>query len=171
MQLVYCQGAWHKGQLLKAGVAEKRLRKTVFSIFRGPLRSVYRVADSGTRHFRRGVIPRAKVLSLSHYQTQDFLAVAKFTKLSEDQTFKIAYLLLIATSHSLCVFLSIPKNVTSIFFNTVHLLRKDLRFEYGGRQTCFLPRAPSNFVMPLSIWRLVPSRKPIHSILCCKTTM
>jgi len=27
-----------------------------------------------------------------------------------------------------------------------------------GRQTCFLPRAPSNLVTPLSIWRLVPSR-------------
>ena len=27
-----------------------------------------------------------------------------------------------------------------------------------GRQTCILPRAPSNLVTPLSIWRLVPSR-------------
>jgi len=25
-----------------------------------------------------------------------------------------------------------PKNVTSIFFNTVHLLPKDLKFEHGG---------------------------------------
>jgi len=35
-------------------------------------------------------------------------------------------------------------NVTSTFFNTVHLLPKDLRF-YSitwGPQTCFLPRAP-----------------------------
>jgi len=29
-----------------------------------------------------------------------------------------------------------------------------------GHQTCFLPRAPSNLVTPLSIWRLVPSRNP-----------
>jgi len=27
---------------------------------------------------------------------------------------------------------------------------KDLRFEHGGRQTCFLPLAPSNLVTPLS---------------------
>ena len=42
-------------------------------------------------------------------------------------------------------------NVTSTFFKTVHLLPKDLRFEHGqgGRQTCFLPRAPSNLVTPL----------------------
>ena len=29
-----------------------------------------------------------------------------------------------------------------------------------GRQTCIFPRAPSNFVTPLSIWRLVPTRNP-----------
>ena len=29
-----------------------------------------------------------------------------------------------------------------------------------GRQTCILPRALSNLVMPLSIWRSVPSRNP-----------
>ena len=39
-----------------------------------------------------------------------------------------------------------------------------------GRQTCFLPRAPSNLVSPLSIWRLVPSRNP-STHFCCKTTM
>jgi len=37
-----------------------------------------------------------------------------------------------------------PINVTSTFFNTVHLLPKDLRFRIWGRQTCFLPRALSN---------------------------
>ena len=42
-----------------------------------------------------------------------------------------------------------PTNVTSTSFNTVHLLPKELRFEHGGRQTCFLPRAPSNLVAPL----------------------
>ena len=35
------------------------------------------------------------------------------------------------------------------FFSTVHLLPKDLRFEHGGRQTCFLPQAPSNLLMSL----------------------
>jgi len=29
-----------------------------------------------------------------------------------------------------------------------------------GRRTCILPRAPSNLVMPLSVWRSVPSRNP-----------
>ena len=49
-----------------------------------------------------------------------------------------------------------PNNVTSIqyiwfwkTFNTVHLLPKDLTFEHG-RQTCFLPQAPSNLVAPLA---------------------
>jgi len=47
-----------------------------------------------------------------------------------------------------------PNNVTSAFFNTVHLLPKELRFEHGGRrrQTCFLPRAPFNLVTPLPAW-------------------
>jgi len=32
-----------------------------------------------------------------------------------------------------------------------------------GRRTCILPRAPSNLVTPLTIWRLVASRNPsIH---------
>ena len=38
-------------------------------------------------------------------------------------------------------------NATSTFFNTVHLLPKDLKFEMG-RQTCFLSLAPSNLVTP-----------------------
>jgi len=44
-----------------------------------------------------------------------------------------------------------PNNVTSTFFNTVHLLPKDLRFEYGGAKlaSCLLPRPPSNLVTPL----------------------
>jgi len=37
-----------------------------------------------------------------------------------------------------------------------------------GCQTCILPRAPSNLVMPLSVWRLVLSRNP-STHLCCKT--
>ena len=41
-----------------------------------------------------------------------------------------------------------PNNITSTSFNTVHLLLKDLRFEPGGRQTCYLARAPSNLVTP-----------------------
>jgi len=41
-----------------------------------------------------------------------------------------------------------PNNVTSTFLNTVHLLPKDL-FGTWVRQTCFLPRAPSNLLVPL----------------------
>jgi len=33
--------------------------------------------------------------------------------------------------------------------STARLLPKDLSFEHGGRQTCFLPRAPSNLGTPL----------------------
>ena len=43
-----------------------------------------------------------------------------------------------------------PNNVACTFFNTVHLLPKDLRFEHTwGRQTCFFPRAPSTLGTPL----------------------
>ena len=42
-----------------------------------------------------------------------------------------------------------PNNVTNTFFNIMHLFPKDL-FRTWGRQTCFLPRAPSNLVTPLS---------------------
>jgi len=42
-----------------------------------------------------------------------------------------------------------PNNIVNTFFNTVHLLPKYLRFEHGGRQTCFLPRAPSDLGTPL----------------------
>jgi len=37
-----------------------------------------------------------------------------------------------------------PNNVASTLFHTVHLLPKDLKIRTWGRQTCFLPRAPSN---------------------------
>jgi len=37
-----------------------------------------------------------------------------------------------------------------------------------GRQNCFLPRAPSNLVTPLSIWRLVPSRNPFTQFYVAK---
>ena len=40
-----------------------------------------------------------------------------------------------------------PHKVTT-FFNTVHLLLKDLSFEHGERQTWFLPRTPANLVTP-----------------------
>jgi len=33
----------------------------------------------------------------------------------------------------------IPNNVTSAFFNTVHLLPKDLKFEHGGAKVTFSP--------------------------------
>jgi len=42
-----------------------------------------------------------------------------------------------------------PNNVTNTFFNTAHLLPRDLRFEHGGHPTCFLPRAPSSLVTPM----------------------
>jgi len=41
-----------------------------------------------------------------------------------------------------------PNNITSIFFNTVNFFRKSSGSNMGG-QTCFLSRAPSNFVTPL----------------------
>jgi len=46
-----------------------------------------------------------------------------------------------------------PKNVTSTFFRTVHLLPKDLRSAHGGAklQTCLLSRAASNLV-PYLAW-------------------
>jgi len=67
-----------------------------------------------------------------------------------------------------------PNTVTSTFFNTVDLLLEDLRLEHGGGQTCFLLRATSGLVTPLSIRRLVPSRNsPTHfyvAKLQCKQT-
>ena len=43
----------------------------------------------------------------------------------------------------------IPYNVARTFFDTEHFLPKELRFEYGEGQTCFMPRALSNLVTPL----------------------
>jgi len=37
-----------------------------------------------------------------------------------------------------------------------------------GRQTCFSPRAPSNLVTPLSIWRVVPSRNSSTHLYAAK---
>jgi len=34
-----------------------------------------------------------------------------------------------------------PNNVTSIFFNTVHLIPKDLSFEHGGAKLALAPGA------------------------------
>jgi len=34
-----------------------------------------------------------------------------------------------------------PNNVTSTFFNTVHLLPKDLRFKHGGAKLAYCPGA------------------------------
>jgi len=42
-----------------------------------------------------------------------------------------------------------PSNVASTFFNTVHLLAKDLQVRTWGRQIYFLPRALSNLGTPL----------------------
>jgi len=39
--------------------------------------------------------------------------------------------------------------VSHILSSTADLLPKDLRFEHGGRSTCFLSRTPSNLVTPL----------------------
>jgi len=44
-----------------------------------------------------------------------------------------------------------PKNITSTFSNTVHLLPKDLSLWTWGRQACFLPRASSYLVTQLAI--------------------
>jgi len=46
-----------------------------------------------------------------------------------------------------------PNNVTSTFFNTVSVLSKELRFDYGGAKLVFLPRAPSNLVTTLNVWQ------------------
>ena len=40
-------------------------------------------------------------------------------------------------------------NVASTFFNTVHSLPKDLRFEHGDAKLGFLTRAPSDVGTPL----------------------
>ena len=41
-----------------------------------------------------------------------------------------------------------PNNVTSTFFNTVHFLPKDLRFEHGDTKLVSFPGRP-NLVTPL----------------------
>jgi len=48
----------------------------------------------------------------------------------------------------------------SIFFNTEHLLPKDISFEYGWRQTCFLPRASFSLVASLGVVVLTTNHKP-----------
>jgi len=40
-------------------------------------------------------------------------------------------------------------NVTCTFFNTSEIASERPQVRTWGRQTCFLPRAPSNFVTPL----------------------
>jgi len=42
-----------------------------------------------------------------------------------------------------------PNNVTSTFFNSVHLLQKDLRFEHGDTKLASCPGA--NLVTPVAI--------------------
>jgi len=67
-----------------------------------------------------------------------------------------------------CIGAEKPNNVASTFFNTVHLLPKDLRFEYWGVKT-FLPLALSNLVTPLCKQDILrtdcalpsPSRQPV----------
>jgi len=63
-----------------------------------------------------------------------------------------------------------PNNVTRTFFNTVHWLSKDLRFENGGVKFAswhghHLPRYP-----PINL-EISSVKKPIHSLLCCTTAM
>ena len=48
-----------------------------------------------------------------------------------------------------------PNTVTSTFYNTVHLVSQDLRFEHRGRQICFLPRAPPHLVTPLLLQNFI----------------
>jgi len=61
-------------------------------------------------------------------------------------------------------------NVTRTFFSIVHLLPEGLRFENGGAEFEILPRAPSNLIRPCNL-EISTVKKPIHSLLCCKTTM
>ena len=45
-----------------------------------------------------------------------------------------------------------PNNVTSTFFNTVHLLRKDLRFEHGDPKLAY-SYCPGCHLTSLSLWQ------------------
>ena len=66
-----------------------------------------------------------------------------------------------------------PNNVTRTFFNTVHLLPEDLRFENGGAKLEFCPGRHLTSLRPCQSRDLEISsvKKPIHSLLCCKTPM
>jgi len=56
-------------------------------------------------------------------------------------------------------------NVASAFFKKPHLLPKDLSFAMGAPN--FLPRAPSNFVTPLTDWSLGKIRQLSEATLGC----
>jgi len=49
-----------------------------------------------------------------------------------------------------------PNNVTSTFFNTVHLLPKDLGFEHGGAKLAFCPGPNLTSLRP---WQDSPTKK------------
>ena len=53
-----------------------------------------------------------------------------------------------------------PNNVTRTFFNTVHLLPEDLRFENEGAKLVSCPERHLTSLRPCQSWRLVPSRNP-----------
>jgi len=55
-----------------------------------------------------------------------------------------------------------PNNVTSTFFNTVHMLRKDLRFEYGGAKLAYCPERHLTLLPP---WHGAQNRGPRNCIL------
>ena len=61
-----------------------------------------------------------------------------------------------------------PNNVTNFFFNTVHLLPKDLKFEHGGAKLVSCPRRnltsvrPFVTVRPLCQPRYAPFVSPLQ---------
>ena len=63
-----------------------------------------------------------------------------------------------------------PNNATRTFFNAVHLLPEDLRFEHGGTKLASFPGRHLTSLSPVNL-EISSAKKPIHSLLCCKTMM
>jgi len=63
-----------------------------------------------------------------------------------------------------------PNSVTSTFFNTVHLLPKNPRFEHGAANLLLAPGAIYPRYTPVN-QEISSVKKLIHSLLCCNTTM
>jgi len=61
-------------------------------------------------------------------------------------------------------------NVTRTFFHTVHLLPEDLRFENGSAKLASCPGYHLTSLRPINL-EISSVKKPIHSLLCCKTTV